>query len=492
MLFLSKLIDMDLKRISSRWRIVLPPEVQKDLLDKLVKIKGKCGSAAKSLGISWSSFNRYRKCKVFLPKKVFISLCKNVGLNPNEVFKKYSNKCVSFLYKKRINKEERFREVLAYVKNCLEKGHYPSGKELHKKFQIYTIGVTLKDIYSHLGVNFLLLPRKPSNSKEEIKKQLINYLKEEVSKNHYPSRIEIEQKFHLRLSEFFNGIEDFYKSAGLQYKQVENQAIKVEKAKKLLKISINLLKRMKFKILTIRGPNQRGIDMIVSKNGELIGVELKAYNKFERVKRKDILQLKRFKKDEKLNKVFLFTTTNRISTTVPSWIEVFTFQKLKNYCNKEEISVLNEIRMKSIHIETKDKEEKRRKILEYVKKNADKGKYVGADDILRELGLYVYTYFKGMDEIYEKVGIKISLRRSRYIRDPKLKEKTRKEILNKILQFIRNEVSRGHYPTGVEIGKVFGVKNIWNYWRVGDLYRMLNLPTYLERKSNKSSFSSRC
>jgi hypothetical protein len=476
---------MEFKYIPSNWRIVLPSNIQKNLLNRLIKIEGKCGVAAKSLGISWGSFNRYRRCEVFLTKKVFMSLCEKLNLDPKEVYAKYSNQSVSFLYKKNIDKEKRLKEILAYVEKCLKKRYFPSGNELHKKFRIYRMGFTLKKIYSYLGVNFLLLPKKPSNSREEIKELLINYLREEVSRNHFPSRKEIEQKFHLRLDGLFKGIDDLYRSAGLQYKQVENQAIKIEKARKLLKIAINVLERMKLKVLIVREPNQQGIDIIVGEPNRCIGVELKAYNKFEKVKKKDILQLKKFKAREKLIKLLLFTTTNRISTKIPPWVEVFTFKRLKNYCSEEEIKVLNEIREKSIHIETKDKEEKRQRILDYVKKNAAKGKYVGADDILHELGTYVYTYFKNMDEVYGKAGIKVSLRRSRYIRNPKLKEKVRKELLNEILQFIRDMVAKGHYPSGTEIGEAFGVKNIWNYWRVGDLYRMLNLPTYLERRRIK-------
>jgi len=476
---------MEFEDIHLNWRIVLPSSIQKSLLNTLIKIKGKCGMAAKSLGISWSSFNRYRRCEVFLTKKVFISLCEKLNLDPKEVYIKYSNQSVSFLYKKNIDKEKRLKEILAYMKKCLKKMYFPSGNELHKKFRIYTMGLTLKKIYSYLGVNFLLLPKKPSNSREEIKGLLINYLREEVSRNHFPSRKEIEQKFHLKIDGLFKGIEDLYRNAGLQYKQVENQAIKIEKARKLLKIALNILEKMKLKVLIVRGPNQQGIDIVIGKPCRYIGVELKAYNKFEKVKKKDILQLKKFKIREKLTKVFLFTTTNRISTEIPPWVEVFTFKRLKNYCSKEEIKILNEIREKSIHFETKDKEEKRQRILDYVKKNAAKGKYLGADNILNELGIYVYTYFKNMDEVYEKAGIKVSLRRSRYIRNPKLKEKVRKELLNEILQFIQSKTAKGHYPSGIEIGKAFGVKNIWNYWKVGDLYKMLNLPTYLERKRIK-------
>jgi hypothetical protein len=59
----------------------------------------------------------------------------------------------------------------------------------------------------------------------------------------------------------------------------------------------------------------------------------------------------------------------------------------------------------------------------------------------------------------------------------------RKKLENKVLSFIKGEVRKGRYPSGVEIGKVFGVKHIWNYWKVNDLYRKLKLPTYLERKS---------
>jgi hypothetical protein len=106
---------------------------------------------------------------------------------------------------------------------------------------------------------------------------------------------------------------------------------------------------------------------------------------------------------------------------------------------------------------------------------------VSALEILKGTGLYVYTYFRNMDEAYEKSGIEIPLSRLKCMRNKKLIKKVKQQQLQKILSFIKEEVNKGHYPSGIDIGKAFQYSHIWNRFKVNDLYRMLGLPTYLER-----------
>jgi hypothetical protein len=386
-----------------------------------------------------------------------------------------------------MNKYQKIENILKYVKASIRKGNYPRGNDIHKKFGIYYLGLTMKDIYKILNVDLLQIPKKPSGTKHEIKKLLIKYIRDETKKKHYPSRREIENQFKLNIDTMFVGIEDLYNAAGVVYRRVENQEIKYQKAQTFLKLILKMLKRNKFRIVSVKKPNQQGIDLIIGiSKKRKIGIELKAYNQFERIKIKDIKQLERFNKTNYFKEIWLLTTSSRIPRKIPKWLTILKFEDLKKWCNKEELKILREIRKKSIHQETTDRLRKKQIILNYVKSNAEKGKYMGFKDILRDTHLCIYSYFKSMDDVYNQDGIKVSLFRSRYFKDKNIKERAQQKLLEEILSFIREEVKKGHYPSGVDIGKVFGVKHIWNYWKVNDLYKMLNLPTYLERKTSFS------
>lgn len=385
-----------------------------------------------------------------------------------------------------MGKVEKTTMVLNYVKSSVKKGIYPKGSELHKKFRIYDdLNLNMKDIYRILGVNLLLVPNKPAQTKEEVKKLLIEYVKNEVKKKHYPSRREIENNFHVRLQGIFDGIENLYKEAKISYRRIENQDIKYKKAKKFLEVIVKILKKNKFKVVQIKNPNQQGIDVIISlSKKKIIGIELKAYNQFERVKMKDIKQLEKFYKNNDFKEIWLLTTSSRVPKEIPKWLNIMKYEDLKKWCYKEELQTLKEIRKKSVHQDTPHRLQKKQLIINYIRKNGQKGKFVGARNINDDLRLYVYSYFKNMDEIYKMAEIDIPLSRLWHMRDKKFKEEVKQKNLEKILAFIKSEIKKGHFPSGEDIGKAFDYSHIWNRYKVNDLYKMLGLPTYLERKSS--------
>lgn len=374
-------------------------------------------------------------------------------------------------------------KILDYVRNEIRKGRYPTGTKLHKIFRIYERGLDLYSIYSNIGIDPLKISHRSNKMRKDVKLSLLRFLKKEVMKGKYPSLREIKNNFHLDFYQYFDNVEQYYKEAGVTYKRVENQDIKFQKAQKLLNLSKKIIQKSNFKILESRGVNQRGIDILIETPFGKAGVEIKAYNKFERVKKKDLEQIKRFTKEEKLVKTFLFTTTDRIPKIIPRGITIFSYNQLKKFLSPEDITILKEIRYKSVHQETEDRKLKKNIILNFVKENAKRNRFVGVDEILKEKEMYVYSYFKNMDEVYKQSKVKINLLRLKYLRNKILKNEEKQKIENQILSFIKKEVRNGHYPSGIDIGRVFGVKHIWNYWKVNSLYKKLNLPTYLERKS---------
>jgi hypothetical protein len=329
--------------------------------------------------------------------------------------------------------------------------------------------------------------KRPKNTYKLLKEELLDYLKEEVKKQHFPSRREIERRFHLRLGELFSGINELYTRAGLKYEIVANQSIKAEKAELLLRIVLNNLERFGLKLILFREVRERGIDIIASKENEKVGIELKAYNKSEKLKVRDLRQVERFIDKERLDNALIITTTDLHDKELKksSEVSIIFYSKLTEILGGN-YNDLFFIREHSINIEDAQRKIKRQKILDYVLDQYQKyGEKPGYNQILKELHLDVYTYFKDLFEIYKVLKIPPPLKnmpgKNSKVKIPDIecislwKEEFKKYILE--------EINKGkRYPSGVEIGKQFGIKNIWNIINVSDLYKELGLKPYLERE----------
>jgi len=61
-----------------------------------------------------------------------------------------------------------------------------------------------------------------ARSKKRLKKQILEYIRTNVAKGHYPTFMEIEEKFHTNMRTHFSGILDAYEQAGIAYKRDPN------------------------------------------------------------------------------------------------------------------------------------------------------------------------------------------------------------------------------------------------------------------------------
>jgi len=324
--------------------------------------------------------------------------------------------------------------------------------------------------------------KRPKNSINFLKKELLKYLNEEYKLNHIPSRRELESNFHFRFNTLSKNIDSLYREAGLKYKLTQNQDLKEQKANLLLKIILKNLKQFKVELIESRGVRDRGIDILTKTKTKKIGIELKAYNKSEKIKKRDINQVKRFLEKEKLNEVKIVTTTNKIEKNliIPKNITIINFEILKNALPIKHIKQLIQIRKEPITIINLQRQVKKQKILDYVLK-----KYQNEEikptyaNILKELHLDLYTYFSNLREIYKMLQIPPPL---------KNRAKTDIESINlwkkEIKKYILGEIQKGNkYPTGDEISKKFGISHIWNILKMSDLYNELELKPYHERKT---------
>jgi Holliday junction resolvase len=327
--------------------------------------------------------------------------------------------------------------------------------------------------------------KRPNGSKEDTLNELIIFIKSEHEKGHLPSKRELQNKFHIRLD---IGIEEIYKKAGLKYKLIANQDIKSEKAKILQEVILRNLDNLGFKLIESRSVRERGIDIIARRGNKRIGIELKAFNKSEKIKLKNINQAKRFIKNENLHEAIIISTadfTEKIE--LPGNIRLILYKDLiKKINNEKDLNDLNYIRNTSINFKTAKKEINKQKIIDYVSnkyiKENIKPTYI---DILQDLQLDVYTYFGSLFDIYKTLKIPPPLKNMGGLKAKKPDKESIELWKDEFKKFILSEINEGRkYPTGDEINKHFKISHVWNIVRVSELYEELSLVPYPKRKRN--------
>lgn len=395
----------------------------------------------------------------------------------------------------RLKRKEILSELTRYVNSCVSKGRYPTYKELKQKHTLSYWKITLGDIYGRVRVNISKLPfKKPRSLSSLRRKELIKYIKQEVKKNHYPTRREIERNFNLKLDTLFGNISDLYNTANLKYKQSVDQEIKSTKAKYLIKIVLSLLPELTLSLIRARNISARGVDIIAKdKEKKIIGLELKAYNKFEIVKKRNIAQLENFTKKEKLGKIILITTASQIEKgiKIPPNTQLILYPELKDLIKDRRLKkLLYFIRNASPNLVPIHKITKRHKIISYVKRRYKEGKNTTYKDILHDMNLDLYTYFDDIYEMYSVADIPVPIRRGiavgRRAKSPN--EEVQRTLREKIIKYIKSEAKKGHYPSGYDIGRKIGISHIWNFFRMTDICREAGIEPYLERESRTTSF----
>lgn len=327
--------------------------------------------------------------------------------------------------------------------------------------------------------------KRPRNINKEIVMELIEYLKEEVRKQHFPSRREIESTFKIRLNSYFKNVQDLYDKAEEDYKICANQGIKSIKAKLLLELIVKNINKFGLRFILSRNIHERGIDILAKEKEKIVGIEIKAYNKNEKIKYKDITQVKKSIEKENLSKAIIITTTDKKDGKIvlPNNIFLVNYTKLLKILNIAEDKDLNFIRDYSINREDMSRNVKRQRILDYVYEKSKKEKRKpGYTEILRELHLDLYSYFKNISEIYKILKIPPPLKnmKGKGAKEPDQEcvELWKEEFKRYILEKVKNE---DRYPSGEELEKHFKISHIWNITNMSELYKELNLKPYLER-----------
>ena len=250
-----------------------------------------------------------------------------------------------------------------------------------------------------------------AKSKKCLKDKILEYIRAEVAKGHYPTFMEIEEKFRTNMRTHFSGIRDAYELANIPYKREPNPFLKYEKEEKLTAISVKIFRKMGYLIeKTSIGPRGSGPDIILkNRNEELIPVEIKAYHKFGKIREKqcdefyryfrnEIAQLLEYEMRLKSPYGYLVTSTDRktFQDTDPR-IKILFSKDIKKllieYGMKNELDILDWIREKASLTETEEKiKAVRNAIVTFVKKEIEDGKYVGKRKIQAKLRLLCLNF----------------------------------------------------------------------------------------------------
>jgi len=329
--------------------------------------------------------------------------------------------------------------------------------------------------------------KRPQNSKHKLRAETIDFIKSESRRGHFPSKREIQNKFHCSLTGNENLINTLYAEAGLKYKLSPNQQEKINKATILLDIISENLSKFNLIFIKSRKITERGIDIIASDTQGIVGIELKAYNVGESVKLKDLNQVKKAIKKEKLTRAIIITTTDKTSVKIKSEdkIRLVTYSELVNILPIKHLPEIESIRNSSVNIWTNEKDLKRQRILDFVSAKNKEGVKPSYNLILKELNLDLYTYFKNLFEIYKILKILPPTRNMRGLRSKYPDKEVIEMWKTQFKEYIQEEIQLGKYPSGAEIGKRFGISHIWNIAKVSELYQELKIPHYRERKARQ-------
>jgi hypothetical protein len=309
-----------------------------------------------------------------------------------------------------------------------------------------------------------------AKSKNGLKEEILEYIRAEVAKGHYPTFMEIEEKFRTNMRTHFSGIRDAYELADIPYKREPNPFLKYEKEEKLTAISVKIFRKMGYLIeKTSIGPQGSGPDIILkNRNEELIPVEIKAYHRFGKIKEKqsdksyryfrnEIAQLLEYEMQLKSPYGYLVTSTDRKTFQhTDQRIRILFSRDIKKllieYGMENELKTLNWIRETASLTETKEKiKATRDAVVAFAKKEIEKGKYVNNREIQTKFKIDLRNYFKSMKDVYQAVGVD-----SYSLSHARMGGQIDKGLLKKrIIEYVRRKVREGDYPTYKEIQRTF-------------------------------------
>jgi hypothetical protein len=117
------------------------------------------------------------------------------------------------------SKEQKIGMLLDYARECYKKGYKPTKRGIRKKFhlEIYNYFKNIADYQEKAGIPVSL----KNYPKEKVRIILINYVKQETKRNHFPLFKEMERKFKIHFTTYFKNLKELYKHSGIEYSLAE-------------------------------------------------------------------------------------------------------------------------------------------------------------------------------------------------------------------------------------------------------------------------------
>ena len=126
-----------------------------------------------------------------------------------------------------------------------------------------------------------------------------------------------------------------------------------------------------------------------------------------------------------------------------------------------------------VPLEYGPREYARKKIMGYVQEEYGKGRFVGRLELDLHFNIHVYSYFKSMEDVIYCAGIsKEEYNQSLRARsNPHHSEDKNKSNKEKIKEFIKENVSKGYYPSTIHIQKMLKLSFYRYYKDIYEAYR---------------------
>lgn len=401
-----------------------------------------------------------------------------------------------FAQKTEQEKKEVRRKIINYVKEELNKNRFPGKREIQRRFNIrfYDYFDSIANIYEFSEIGVLKNPylRRNPKIKGMIKENMIRYIRDSLERGHRPTVEDIRKRFRSGIEAYFpKGIMQLYREAGIDLNNTFSFLYK-EKEIRLTPIVKKFLEDKGYEIRRIAiEENRFGPDMIVRKNGIIIPVEIKARHKNNTLlypRDNPIKQISRYIEGLESPFGILITTTEKIDPykrNLPNNILLYTSKDLLEHF-KDDKKLYEDLLWvrESVGQYKKDFiKEKRKLIINFIKKEAGKGRYPTYREIQETLKIALYAYFKNIYEAYEESGVDYPKLRKR--KGGHLSKYEKEEICNKVIDFIRNEYKKGNKLNINKIEKIFHIDIRYYFNSRQEIYKLAGInfgkKEYMER-----------
>jgi len=115
-------------------------------------------------------------------------------------------------FDKTINQNIRKKKIINYIRKKVSKGHYPSMREIQNKFKINVRTYFPGNMFEAYKTSNVELPCR-FLPKDRVKERVACFIREKLESGKYPSLEEIQNKFQIHLVNYFRSSRDMYRFA---------------------------------------------------------------------------------------------------------------------------------------------------------------------------------------------------------------------------------------------------------------------------------------